>query len=413
MENFCSYFKDCSNEIRAYHFDTKEFRTYDKTLDIKASHFYITKSKDAYMKTITDDDLVNYANKLYDEAIVLKKCLDFDYLTPRIKKNGFTVYHNHESNVIRFFMFFCSGRTHIYNDIEADEAKWIEKCRNGGLQYFRKGEYKNCFGYDYKKYYQNIMKDDKFIVPYDKGEEKMIKKIPNVLICGYYRCMISSSNKFFNTMFQFSDDHVYTHTTIKFCRDFQEKLQTKIQLIVDDKPNAYYYYAKKQCKVFNKTCGDYIENIEKFQQEHPTNSLTKMLSSKLHGSLSKGNKITKTKDEIVRENLDVGHSDSSEYKIVKVFEKEDGIRKYTLMKKSKPYLFGIARIKPFITSFGRSKTMKMIVNEGIENCLYCHTDGVILSKKIDNLEQYDTLRIDEDKTGDLRIISTNRPVERL
>jgi hypothetical protein len=415
MENFCVYYQNVFGDVRAYHYDTKTFKDYKFLLQIQTSSFYIAKTKSAYyVGENLDEELMKYADTLYKEALELKQCLSFDYLTPSInKRTNKTVYHNHESNVVRFFMFYCSKYITKYTDISFKESMWIEKCANSGLIYCEKGTFNNCFGYDYKKFYQNIMKDDKFIVPYDEGKEMNLKKIPEKLICGFYRCKIESNNQDFNKLFRFSKDNVYTNNSLKFCLENKDKLSINVSLIIDGQPNAYYYYLKKQCSKFNETCDKYIASIEQFQKEFPKNSLGKLLSSKLWGSLCKGNKKTVTGEAVKQQNISIGHSFETEYRIIKESFDSEGNILYKIQSNKKPYLYGIARLKPFITDFGRCKVMRTLVNEGLEKTLRVCTDGIILKNKIDNLEQYGTLLSEDEKTGDLQLTYTNEKVIKL
>ncbi len=91
--------------------------------------------------------------------------------------------------------------------------------------------------------------------------------------------------------------------------------------------------------------------------------------------------------------------EDSEYKIIKHLDDD-----YKCVKVSDAYNYGLARIKPFLTSYARTYIMKFIHKCNIEesSIIRIHTDGLIFNKQIDfesmNLKYYPK---PEDKTTGL------------
>jgi hypothetical protein len=57
----------------------------------------------------------------------------------------------------------------------------------------------------------------------------------------------------------------------------------------------------------------------------------------------------------------------------------------TVYKKSNYYELPYARIGHFILASGRLK-ISNIIRVNLENCVFCHTDGIILKKSIQNVQ---------------------------
>ena len=99
------------------------------------------------------------------------------------------------------------------------------------------------------------------------------------------------------------------------------------------------------------------------------------------------------------ENYDITYLDDtedSEYKILKI--KDD---KYHIVLSSNAYNHGLARIKPFLTSFARLYIMKFIHKTETENnVIRIHTDGIVYNKplKFEQNEDLDYYPKPENKT---------------
>jgi hypothetical protein len=95
--------------------------------------------------------------------------------------------------------------------------------------------------YDFSEMYPGILTNPNFIIPTKAGKEMTLKRLPDVLSTGYYRVKISCENKAFKKLFSFSQDHTYTNVSLNYAQALQKEYDVKINLIQDDKPNAYIY----------------------------------------------------------------------------------------------------------------------------------------------------------------------------
>ncbi len=101
--------------------------------------------------------------------------------------------------------------------------------------------------------------------------------------------------------------------------------------------------------------------------------------SSLWGSLSRGNNIMKTWEEIEQEGLCVGIGNDVDYHIAD-YIKSDTQEYYKLTCMNQPYKHNF-RLKSFLTSYGRVKIAEVIMTD-IESVLRCQTDGVVFNKKM-------------------------------
>ena len=110
--------------------------------------------------------------------------------------------------------------------------------------------------------------------------------------------------------------------------------------------------------------------------------------SSLWGSLCAYNKEYITDADIEKYDVSfIEDPEPSEYKIIG--HSDNG--KHVIVKSSEAYKYKFARLKPFLTAFGRLKIMKLIRKHGLEdNLIRIHTDGIVLNKEVDFsvLEKY-------------------------
>jgi hypothetical protein len=158
--------------------------------------------------------------------------------------------------------------------------------------------------------------------------------------------------------------------------ELQEDYNFKIELIIDDKPNAYIY--PKGIRA-SSVWGVWVDKLSKIKIKHPKNKLIKHLLSSLWGSLSSGNNIIKTWDEIEAEGLKVGMGSGGDYKIVDYTLTQDK-EYYRLQSMAQPYKYPF-RLKPFLTAFGRIKIAEVAL-ENINAVIRIHTDGIVFNKNM-------------------------------
>ena len=284
------------------------------------------------------------------------------------------------------FKRLCKGKYEDHEPIDATESKWIEATHNGGLTYCNNGIH-NSFGYDFSAFYPTLMGQYKFIIPHKKGTEKFLTEIPQILSLGFYRVKITSSHKHATKLFAFSPDDVYNNISLTHAQELQEDYGFNIDLIIDDKPNAYIYPpGVRSSSVF----GVWVDKLSKIKMKYPKNKLIKHLLSSLWGTLSQTNNLIKTWDEIQEEGLKIGMGSGADYKILD-YKAEKDIYKLQCM--AEPYRHNI-RLKSFLTAYGRVKIAE-VAQTNIEGTLRIHTDGIVFDKPM--REKFVGL-IKEDKT---------------
>ena len=140
--------------------------------------------------------------------------------------------------------FFSLVKNYKQNErITAKEYTYFEKCANNALYYLRNNDLEiNCTSYDRKMCYGNIL-GSKIKIPIKKGKEYNLKRIPTLekMKYGFYRVKILCDDPDIFKCFVFSKSHVYCNISLKFVLEHQKQFNIKIELIMDDKPNAYLY----------------------------------------------------------------------------------------------------------------------------------------------------------------------------
>jgi hypothetical protein len=373
------YYKLANNFFRVYDGSTLETCKYRPE---KVSVFEMMK-KGGY--TGTDESLIKYYSdiKVASDELNASEELEnsknpFDYLGSCQNKDGSTFYRTHNSNVLTILKMKSPKAWRKYEKIDAVEAKWFEKCHNGGIQYCQVGEH-DSYGYDFNMYYPRLLGDKNFTYfqfPTKKGTEQIITNLDNIQY-GLYRVKIQCDDANISKVFKFSKDDVYTHYSLKFAFELRKKhnFNIDIELIQDDEPNAYIYNE-----------ADLIDSVSIFQRwfncvyylkkKYPKNILVKMISSSIWGHLSESTTIYVNKEDIHKYDVDL--STDADYQIIDIIMKQDGSTTYELLDTKNPYKHPM-RLKPFITSYGRNKTARVALRM-IDNVIRIHTDGICFNK---------------------------------
>jgi len=85
--------------------------------------------------------------------------------------------------------------------------------------------------------------------------------------------------------------------------------------------------------------------------------------------------------------MNIGLGSDAEYIVIDYITPENGESYYKLQNAKKPYAYNI-RLKPWITSYGRIKTAKIILDH-LDDVVRVHTDGVVFNKPKDlNIEGF-------------------------
>ena len=338
------YYKTLEDNHRCI-FDDDQFETPDYLPDQKECHHYeMFKGYNA-----TDEGLVKFKSDMirWNEELKNNTILPIDYFK----------YYTHYSAVELTFKRLCKGKYEDHEPIDATESKWIENTHNGGLTYCNVGTH-DSFGFDFSSFYPSLMGQYKFILPNKRGSEMFLTVIPEVISLGFYRVKITSEHKHATKLFAFSPEHTYNNISLSHAMDLQHNFGFKIELIIDDKPNAYIYPTASSSVGMqpngiraSSVWGVWVDKLIKIKTKFPRNKLIKHILSSLWGSLSRGNNIIKTWEEIETEGLKVGIGGGSDYKIINYTLTQDK-EYYKLQCMSQPYKHNF-RLKSFLSAFGR------------------------------------------------------------
>ena len=386
---------------RCYNLKTNEYTTVENIYNI--SQFYLPKTKHY---AATDEGLKQYAIQLLRDADELESDErfktpygeTFNYVRSKTFVDGFTMHRSHGSNIEIVFKLFAKykelNNKYELQTITAVESSWMAQCPNGGLYYsIPKQQNVQSYGYDCCNFYGSNMSCKEFKFPTKPGKEQTVTDVRykdkqgrlNIKF-GYYRVKITSDDMNIKKLFSFSKYDVYTSESIKYAFELKEKhnYNINIDIVLDDKPNAYIYTASSLVSgdIFFKK---WFDNILILKKRYPKNVILKMLSSSLWGSLSKRNLVYKTEKQVQDEKLNIGGSVTCDYKILEFNENLDNIGndgKYILIDNKNQYKYPL-RLKSFLTSYCRIKIANIVLQTGVDNVLRIATDGVVYSKPLE------------------------------
>jgi hypothetical protein len=213
-------------------------------------------------------------------------------------------------------------------------------------------------------------------------EDGKIKNIQD----GMYKVKIISDDYRFKKVFGFSRKNVYTHTSIFFAMYCirEEGYDVKIELIKEK--NNCYIYDKKDIIRGSTVFGKWHKPLFKLKENFPKNKLVKLITSSLWGRLVQHNKIYKTDDEIIDEDLDVvlKYDRNHDYYIRDVNQNGKGIDINELVNCRNPYYYNLARMKPFLLAKSRSNTGRVGL-QYIDDVVRICVDNVTFKKKHDDV----------------------------
>ena len=348
--------------------------------------------------------------KCYEDLIKFKveftKCCDEIKNIPlKTKLNkyyriDYKKFHSHNDAVL--FMFKNKITNELFDSfkkVSKEEFYIFERCLNSGLICLNL-DYKNkptkCYGYDFSRYYANMFQ--KISIPKSQGVVSSLEKVEfGKLKFGIYRVYIKCSNQQFSNMFNFKDTNHYTSQTLNYLHRIKDKFNIEFELLPPTEEFNYNALTYEYADLIEgkDLFGNWFNELELIRTKCPNNRLVKHLMSSLWGTLVSYNKVY-LKDISLYDATYKQDSEDSEYKILD--NKDD---EYISVRSDNAYNHGLARMKPFLTAFCRNYIMKFLLEHEInELIIRIHTDGIVLSKKVDftNLEYYPK---PEDKTTGL------------
>ena len=384
MQRYIIYFNDAGHNKRAWFSDTQKIKTIHEIRD-NIKHFEMFKGYDA-----SDEGLNSFVSDFHKWNEQLKTC--------KVFKDGINWldYPCNAFAVQNTFKRVAGKLIKNHDIIDRIEAQYIEACNNGGLMYCRRGFIGMCYGYDYKGYYQNLLASEELLIPTKRGQEYNLEELPKrkELKVGYYRVKITCDNEDFKKIFAFSSQNTYTHYSVKFAMKRKKLYKISIELIKDDKPNAYLY-SDEDLVSGASIFGEWNKRIMTLKKVFPNNKLVKHLGTSLWGHLIKKNTIKRTDKEIEDEKLDVGFKSHHDYILINTIINDKN--EYNELQNSKePYKYNI-RIKALMTSLGRYKIAE-VAETYLDEVIRIQTDGIVFSNNPDKKLMEDLNFFPEDKT---------------
>ncbi|CAM9745311.1 unnamed protein product, partial [Ectocarpus fasciculatus] len=410
IPNFCVFVK-LENEYIIYEYESKTFITCER-LPYNMNTFFIPKhrlpknkneikkDKNKFLSFIHEES-PKYAEQLIKDVLELNDAIGFNYFDNSYKfKNGEIRYRSHGSNVVSFFIRLSKKYYEHFEPVLYEEYTAFNKCNNGGLMYLKnKGKYENCYGYDYKMFYSINMKKMNFFIPVEKGEYKYIDALPEShykkfgkdgikspymlpVQFGIYHVRITSDDPLIKTKFMFSKNNWYTSYSLCQALKYYEKGKHNIcvELIIDDKPNAYVYDDTKLVRGFD-VFTRWTNRLIELKRDYPQNKIIKFLASSGWGHLNDLVTEFKTEDEVIE--LSKTHKvsstmeDNPDYIVHDFGEKCDESLYYELIDVSKPIYKLPLRLLPFITSYSRCRMASVVDYYKLEeHVIRIQTDGI-------------------------------------
>jgi hypothetical protein len=291
----------------------------------------------------------------------------------------------------------------------------MNKCYGGGINYLQDTTlFNDCFGYDFKSFYPSILANEKldFKFPIKEGHRKKFNNIDEIkklhktkkLNFGYYNIIIKSDHPDILKVFCFSKDNIYTNYDLEFVFRYHKLYEISYEL-VDCEYNSYIYDDKDLIKS-SDIFGNWYKNYQIFKDKLPKNKIVKHLASSLWGSLTSYKRKYINKEQLIKREHEIGKkSDDTKKYYIERYDSDDRI---VIINKNDCFKNPLARIKSFLTAFGRNYIRKLIIeNKLYNNIIKVQTDCVVLDKPFDFSKDIYNPVLEEKSTGTLYFVSIN------
>ena len=149
-----------------------------------------------------------------------------------------------------------------------------------------------------------------------------------------------------------------------------------------------------------------MKNYKIFKDNLPKNKIVKHLASSLWGSLTSYKRDYINKQQLIDRQHEIGKkTDITKPYYIEKYENE---YKIVIINKNDIFKNPLARLKSFLTAFGRNCIRKLIIdNKLYNNIIKIQVDSVILDKPYDFLENVYNPILEEKSTGSLYFVSLN------
>lgn len=437
VPNFYVWYQKSDNMYRLFNYQTKEYKTSPDLPRKEMNSFYLPSQYQLLKKEITsrnltiedyylmlDKNMAEYADKLVEDRKQLmtfeKVKIKFDYFDNSLKlEEGRPYYRTHATNVRTFMNKLLKDENGKYKyaeyeDVTIEEYIWYTKCDNGGLTYLKqKGKFSNTYGYDFEMSYPRDMAHIGFCMPTKRGIFRTITvlKQAKYITYGIYRVKIECDNANFKKIFKFNKENYYTHYSLRFALQKQQKFNIKVNLIMDGTPHALLYSSLVKG---NDLFGNWYYRLKDMKADLKGNSIVKFLSSTAWGHLQELHSEFYNEEQILemRKEGKVFTDNFYEYKdadyVIKDVKEVGNISRYEVFDTKKEVYQMPFRLLPFITSYGRIKMAKMVEQYDLHDKLIrIQTDGLTLSEEFKEYTNVETLKPDPKISGNIEFHNLN------
>lgn len=310
-------------------------------------------------------------------------------------------YRNLNDFILKYFLKFSSKKLQRLKipAIDYTEFKYQKNCYNSGLVSIEKdiiGKEIDCFGYDFTGFYIYLLGNSTLQIPINKGIEYKLSELNFPLKYGYYHVDITNTQQYPNIykVHNLSKNGTYTHYTLNFLKkNFHDIVITP----KDTEYNAYIFtHLIDATDIFKKWYVNYI----KLKNYSKNSKIIKRLGSSLHGLLCEYY-INQVNDDVL-DDYDFSLISNDIYTPYKVLKRK--FNSFILIKSDSPYKHNLARIKSFMTAYGRMLIGQFVIDSGLLNdCIRIYTDSIVLPYEFnfDNTEFKDYFKPEKKSSGKL------------
>jgi hypothetical protein len=327
-------------------------------------------SVDFPMHSLSVESLKDQYEEFIERADKLKKITDGKINLYKTGRTGTTA--------LQLFYDLC--KPPIAETIEKYEIDILEKCQNGFFIYGDDGYEGKGYKYDVVSQYASVMKSTSISFPTKKGVLTTITQQKfddfKFLPFGVYHLIITGYD---SRLFKANPENWYTHIDVNRAKE----LKYKIDLIENDENNLLYYGDRiNGARLF----GPYVNFL--FPLKQAGHKEIKPFLTCLWGKICESYdiEVTLSKEQPLFASRDIVSIMPASNDINNVGGKQIAL----VQPKEKVYNSSYARIKPFLMAKCRLQ-MSKIVEPNLQNLVRIYADGIILKKRVEDVETGDKL----------------------
>jgi hypothetical protein len=342
---------------------------------------YITKERKQEIKSMKTEYILIEKDKRETKKSMQDEYKNFIRDADELKKqtNGIVNMYRSGSDVKTALCLaykYMTEKNLCSEEITRDEYEWLEDAAHGSIVFSEK--YSGCaWKYDLNSAYPSIYSSKYFTFPIKQGEFKTLTKeefnnLPFYQI-GIYKVRISYPDRSekWKKIFRLNFKNTYTHIDIGWAK----KLNLKIELIEDGKPN-FLFYSRDKCVTGSECFGEYVKLLYPLRKNPIISARCKSLLRCLWGALCQRNyrKLTAPDPSETNIPFEIYETKTIIAPII-LDDNYENLQFLTIADKSNAYETGWARLKPFLLAKGRVKIAEYILPHW-QHVKRCHTDSM-------------------------------------